>query len=139
MTYATQADMTSRFDEKEIVELTDRSNVGQLNVPVLANKLADADAEINGYLQGRYTLPLSSVPEVLVRLACDIARYHLYDNRVTESVRDRYKDAIAYLKLVAAGTVQLGVDAGGTTQAAASGPEFDKPVRLFTLDTLAGF
>lgn len=131
--------MITRFDEKEIVELTDRSNVGELNVDVLASKLADADAEINGYLQGRYTLPLTSVPDVLKRLACDIARYHLYDNRVTESVRDRYKDAIAYLKLLAAGTVQLGVDAGGDTAAVSAAPEFDVPGRLFNRESLADF
>ena len=83
MTYATQADMISRFDQKEIVELSDRANVGVLDVSVLAGKLADADSEINAYLQGRYTLPLATVPTVLVRIACDIARYHLYDNRST--------------------------------------------------------
>lgn len=139
MTYATQADMTSRFDEKEIVELSDRANVGVLNVAVLADKLADADAEINAYLQGRYTLPLATVPTALVRIACDIARYHLYDNRATEAVTQRYKDAIAFLKGVAKGDIQLGVDSGNQVQPISSAPEFDAPERLFTRDTLADY
>ncbi len=139
MTYATQADMVSRFDDKEIEQLTDRANVGVINTTVLANKLADADAEINGYLQGRYALPLTSVPDVLKRLACDIARYHLYDNRVTEAVRERYKDAIAYLKLVATGTVQLGLDASNQTLPVSSAPQTDAPPRLFTQETMADY
>ena len=139
MTYATQADMISRFDQKEIVELSDRANVGVLDVSVLAGKLADADSEINAYLQGRYTLPLATVPTVLVRIACDIARYHLYDNRATEAVTQRYKDAIAFLRGVAKGDIQLGVDAGNQVQAVSSAPEFDSPGRLFTRDTLADF
>lgn len=139
MTYATQADMISRFDDKEIEQLTDRANVGVINTSVLAMKLADADAEINGYLQGRYALPLTTVPDVLKRLACDIARYHLYDNRVTDAVRERYKDAIAYLKLVATGTVQLGLDASNQILPVSSAPQTDAPPRLFTHETMKDF
>ena len=139
MTYATQADLISRFDEKEIVELSDRANVGVINQVVVASKLADADAEINAYLQGRYTLPLATVPTALVRIACDIARYHLYDNRATESVTQRYKDAISFLRGVAKGDIQLGVDSGNQVQSVSSAPDFSAPERVFSRDTLADY
>lgn len=139
MSYATQADMIIRFDEREIVELTDRAGVGVLNATVLADKLADADAEIDSYLQGRYALPLTSVPIVLVRVACDIARYHLYDNRATEAVTQRYKDAIAFLRGIAKGDIHLGADALNQSPAVSSAPEFDAPERVFGRGALDDF
>jgi phage gp36-like protein len=61
-------------------------------------------------LSTRYTLPLSPVPDVLEKLACDIARYQLLENTEKEIVKERYDNAIRFLKDVAAGKVTLGVD-----------------------------
>jgi len=62
--------------------------------------LQDAAEEINGYIGGRYPLPLPNVPSNLNRMACDIARYRLYYQQPTEEVRNRYKDAIKFLERV---------------------------------------
>ena len=80
------------------------------------------------------------MPTVLVRLACDIARYHLYDDRATEQVAKRYNDAIKFLALVSKGDVQLGVSADeGAPAASAGGPESCNPGRSLTSDTLRDF
>jgi phage gp36-like protein len=140
MPYATQVDLVSRFGETEIIQLSDRTGTaGAIDSAVVADKLADADAEIDGYLQGRYTLPLSPVPTVLVRVAADIARYHLYDDRATEQVTKRYTDAINFLELVAKGDVQLGVTPDGTPAETGAGPESVNPGRVFTTDSLKDF
>lgn len=110
MTYATQADLETRFKHQELVELTDEANLGVIDAAAVAVALADADAEINGYLAGRYALPLTQTSPELVRLACDIARYKLYDARATELVKARYDDAIAKLRDVAKGVASLGID-----------------------------
>lgn len=110
MTYASQQNLIDRFGEDELIQLTDRANTGLINSTVVARALADADAEINGYLSTRYTLPLSPVPAVLEKLACDISRYQLFENSVTEIVQERYENAVRFLKDVAAGRVTLGVD-----------------------------
>ena len=117
MSYATQSDMTERYGAVELAQLTDRDAGLVINVAVLARALADADAEIDGYLATRYQLPLASTPVVLVRLAADIARYRLFDNRVTDLVRNRYQDAVSLLKRISSGDVQL----AGVTPVAASG------------------
>lgn len=62
--------------------------------------LQDATEEINGYIGGRYSLPLPNVPSNLNRIACDIARYRLYFEQPTEHVTKLYDDAIAFLKRV---------------------------------------
>jgi len=117
MTYATQADLTDRFGAVELAQLTDRTNGVVIDATVLGRALTDADAEIDSYLATRYALPLASTPVVLVRMAADIARYRLYDDRVTEAVRQRYGDAVSLLKRMATGEVQL---AGSTVLAAAT-------------------
>lgn len=138
MNYATQQDLVDRFGHDELVQLTDTDNLGDINATVVALALADADAEIDGYLVGRYTTPLATVPAIIVAYACDIARYRLHDDLATEHVRKRYEDAIRFLRSVAAGQVQLGVTdptAGTIDQS----PQVDAPARVFTRDTLEGF
>lgn len=107
MTYATQADLADRFGEPELAQRTDRTNGTVIDTVVLGRAQADADAEIDSYLATRYTLPLASTPVVITRLACDITRYRLYDDGVSETVRVRYQDAVSLLKRLASGEVQL--------------------------------
>ena len=142
MGYATVQNMIERFSEKEMAQLSDRVGRGEnVDASVVQAKLADADAEIDGYLQTRYALPLASVPPRLVAVACDLARYHLYDDRATEQVTIRYKDAITYLRLLAKGEVTLAPAPGDDTPAAGSAgtPMFDAPDRVFTAGSLKDF
>lgn len=111
MTYATLQNLIDRFGEVELIQLTDRQNLGIVDATVVSRALSDADARINGYLAVRYALPLSvPLPTELERLACDIARYALHEERVTEIVGKRYEDAIALLRDVASGRAELGLN-----------------------------
>jgi phage gp36-like protein len=109
MPYATAADMTARFGEQRLRQLTDLSEplADALVGSTLQTRLDDADAEIDGYLAGRYALPITPVPAVLRTYACDIAWYRLLGASATESDLARYTAAISYLKLVAKGDVSL--------------------------------
>lgn len=114
MPYATQAQMVDRFGEPELIQLTDRAGItGAIVGAVLDAALLDADEEIDSYLRSVRTLPLMApIPERLVRVACDLARYHLYDDHAPEGVRTRYQDGIRWLRDVAVGKASLGeVDA----------------------------
>ena len=116
MPYATQTDMETRFGVDELIQRTSRTGAA-IDTDVLGRALADADAEIDSYLASRYALPLPSTPAVLVRLACDITRYQLFGDKVPDSVRQRYEDAVGVLKRLSAGSVQL----AGLTPAPAVG------------------
>lgn len=107
MTYATESDLEARFGADELIQRTNRTGGAAIDMEVLGRALADADAEIDSYLATRYTLPLASTPAVLVRLACDITRYQLCGDKVPDSVRQRYEDAVGVLKRMATGSVQL--------------------------------
>ena len=118
MTYATESDLVERFGFDELAQRTNRVDGLSIDSVVLGRALLDADAEIDGYLATRYTLPLASTPAVLVRLSADLARYQLCGDKVPDSVRQRYVDAVAVLKRLATGEVQL---AGITAVPAAGG------------------
>lgn len=139
MTYAMRTDMTARFAEEELIQLTDRDRLGQIDTAVLDRALADADAEINGYLSVRYTLPLAPAPTVLVRLAADLARYYLYDDHAPEQIKQRYDDAVKFLRAVATGTAQLGTDAAQPVPAVSGGARYRAGERVFSAETLRDY
>jgi phage gp36-like protein len=109
MPYATQQDMITRFGEPLLEQLTDIGDpmTGGLVPEVLQAKLNDADALIDGYLMGRYELPLPAAPANLTVYACLIALYLLKGGKVTEEEAVAYKGALAYLDKVAQGHITL--------------------------------
>lgn len=121
MSYATQADLELRFKQQELIELTDETGIGAIDAEAIAVVLADTDAEINTFLAGRYSLPLTQTSPELVRLACDIARYRLFDTRATDQVKARYDDAVKKLRDVATGKASLGIDQASQPVAVAGG------------------
>lgn len=132
MSYATAQDLIDRFGETELAELTDRVNGAVIDVTVIGRALADADAEINGYLVSRYTLPLAITSPILTKFAGDIARYQLYDTRASEQVTARYNDAIKFMKSLASGLVSLGIDSVGEPVASAGGAQVASAGRVFS-------
>lgn len=110
MPYAADTDFSARFGAAELLQLTDRDGDGIADAGVFDDAAADASAEIDGYLAVRYALPLSTVPPILVRVCCDIARYRLYANHASEEVSNRYTEAVKWLTNVSNGIVQLGLD-----------------------------
>ena len=140
MTYASQTDLTDRFGATELAQRTNRVDGLTIDTVVLARALSDADAEIDGYLATRYSLPLLSVPPVLLRLAADIARYRLYDDGVPATVLQRYQDAVSLLKRLSSGDVQL---AGATPAPVVGGygnsVAVKVPTRVFCADRLASY
>ena len=141
MPYATRQGMIDRFGEEELIQLTDRATppTDMIDDAVLDAALNDADAEINGYIQARYPLPLASVPLQISRVARDIARYYLYDDSVTETVENRYKEAIKTLEQIAKGVVHLGLDPVGETTASSASPETSADAPVFSPTTLGGY
>lgn len=130
MVYATPADMVARYGLAELVQLTDTANIppSEVDEARVEVKLDDASVFIDGYVGQVYRLPLAGcakpdglggvervAPPVLVRLACDLARYYLYDDLAPEhEVYRRYKAAVRELEAIAAGTAQLACPWGGS-------------------------
>lgn len=115
--YATPDNMLSRFGEQDLALLTEREDSvpGEINLALLEQALRDASAEIDGYIAGRYVLPLTTVPAVLERNCCDIARYFLYGDKAPEQVEKRYNAVVKFLTAVSKGDISLGLAETGET------------------------
>jgi len=133
MAYCVKADMVSRFSEIELVQLTDQDNLGIIDDTVLSLAIDDASAEIDSYL-GNYTLPLVTVPLSLTRIACDIARYYLYDDMLPAEgvVVKRFEAALKFLISVAKGDISLGVDDSGDSPEPSDGATMTSGGRVFS-------
>ena len=135
MTYATRADLEARFGADEICELDPPDDA----VDRTANALADAAAEIDGKLAIGYDLPLpAGTYPLLVSIACDIARYRLYDDSPIEEPKMRAMKARSKLQGIAGGKTLL-VDGAGTIVSRRSSVQYNGPGPAMDRDSLAGF
>ncbi|MBL0142657.1 MAG: DUF1320 domain-containing protein [Betaproteobacteria bacterium] len=141
MGYCAQADLEARFGAEELKQLTDETNVPPATIEVaeVANACAEASSLIDGYLRSRYTLPLSTIPDVLKKWACDIARFYLWDDRAGEGtpVRAAYDDALKQLEAVAKGTFALVTSAGADVSQGTGSIAISTSDRVFTDDLLS--
>lgn len=142
MKYAIVQDMINRYGEAEMTQLTDRSEppAGGYVAATIEQSLNDAEAEIDAYLAARYALPLPTVPDVLKRITCDIARYLLHGPSVTPEVTNRYNNAVYFLKGVSRGEAVLGINSDtGAAPVSENLPEHFGPGRTFSRDSLRDF
>lgn len=143
MSYTDKQGLIDRFGEKELIQLTDRTNVPPTTVDdtVVEKALTDAHSLLNSYIAKRYTLPISPAPEILVRMEADVARYYLHGTRADKDgeVERAYRDAVAWAKDVSRGLVQL-EDDGSPVEAAGGGEvRIEAPDRIFSRDSLKSF
>jgi phage gp36-like protein len=141
MSYCTIANITDRIGEAALITLTDDEGTGDVVDALVTAAIAAAAATIDAYCQGRYTVPLATVPAKVAELCQDIAVYELYsrsDLVMPEVRKDRYNAAIRFLEKVAAGTIAL----GAATPAPAdtnNSVDFDSNRRIFNRDKLRNF
>ncbi len=142
MAYATLTDLETRFGSDEINNLSDRDNDGSNDAGVVDGALNEASGEIDSYLGVKYTIPIASPSDNLIRTCCDIARFRLHKDLATEEVDSRYKKAIAWLKDLASGKAIL-TDASGNPiligNTNTGGVKYYSSERNFTDDLMASY
>ena len=141
MTYATQDDLVARYGTYMVQELTDRADppASAIDAAVVAHALDDADAVIDGYLKGRYALPLAQTPRLVRDLAQAIAIYKLHRDTVSEKIRREYEDAISQLKQIGTGAIRLEVAGVEPESSGSSGVQFSDRPRDMTPDNMKGW
>jgi phage gp36-like protein len=143
MPYATIDMLVAKHGESMLVELTDRGDppTGDIALTVVTQELANTDALIDGFLAGRYRLPLAApVPPLLAPIAMAIAIYRLHVYSAPEKIEADYKAAIADLDRIAKGTIRLpGAEGVEPPSSGASGVQVTDRARPFTEQNLTGF
>ncbi len=119
MAYSVEADIKKQLDPALLVQLADDDNDGVADSGVISQAIADADAELDSYLSGRYTVPLSPVPALVKKLSVDVAIWNLYSRRSTvedEVRKSRYAAAVKLLTAISKGEARLGIDPEPTSE-----------------------
>ncbi len=150
MGYSTQAQvremikddaLNALIGDRYIEEAADRE---EFMAALIDAAIGDADAEIDGYLAKRYSVPLSPAPQVINKFSKDIAVYNLFsrigidEGTEQKTYLNRYNAAIKFLTLVAEGKVSLGAAADEPSAAAATGFSVKSNARLFSRDSMRG-
>ncbi len=136
MAYCILADIKEQLAEEELVQLTDDVGAEVVDTVVIARAVADADAEIDSYCGGRYSVPFSPVPVMIRKISVDLAIYNLSARRtylkMPEDRQKRYENAVKFLRDVSKGLISLGAGAPDTT--ASDSPEVTvvRADRIFT-------
>ncbi len=155
-----------RFDAEEIAQLSDRSIPRQVTADMLSTAAAggslaaytppeqaaiqaalavvnlalqDAYDTINGYLLGRYTVPLTNPPQAIVLAECNLARYFLHDDSPPDQVQKRYEAAIDFMKSLRDRKVSIGPTGATAAPAPTGTAQLVVGTPTFNNDTLADY
>lgn len=109
--YCTIEDIETQTSTPTLIQLTSDENNEEVNRVVALEAILYSSALINGYLRGRYSLPLDTHFPLLRILAIDISIYRLYSrrmrNEMPEVIETAYKNAISTLKDIKKGAITL--------------------------------
>ena len=119
--YVSIAEIEHRYHESIVNRDADVDQDGELDTTRVPAAIFDSEAEANSYVAVVHPLPLPdvtdredpennpAVPPELRRVVIDIVMYRLVPEHdlLTKERRKRYDDALAWLRMLAAGDVQL--------------------------------
>jgi len=86
MSYSTDNDLLAEVSEYDLAKLTGDSSGTTVDYDRIERSRADADSIINGYLMGRYEVPLP-IPydPLIVKLSIDLTMVHLFEFAYSKS------------------------------------------------------
>lgn len=111
MDYCTIEDIETQTSTPTLIQLTSDDGQEEINRVVALEAILYSSTLIDGYLRGRYTLPLNTHFPLLRILAIDLSIYRLYSrrmrNEMPEVIETSYKNAISTLRDIQKGVITL--------------------------------
>lgn len=109
--YCTLDDIEKHTSTPILIQLTSDDGQEIVDKTVVEEALLYSSALIDGYLRGRYSLPLDICFPLLRVLAVDLSVYRLYSrrmrNEMPEVIETAYKNAIATLRDIQKDVISL--------------------------------
>lgn len=141
--YATVAHMVERFGETEMIRtsMPEDRETETMDAAKIEVALSDASALIDGYLRGRYRVPVAEPRKDLIRATCVLARYDLAKGErtePTEQMRLDRKEVIAWLEGISKGVILIDAPSAGDF-GKTNGPRFSSRPAVFSDDSLKGW
>ena len=111
MDYCTIEDIETQTSTPTLIQLTSDDGQEEINRVVALEAILYSSTLIDGYLRGRYTLPLNTHFPLRRILAIDLSIYRLYSrrmrNEMPEVIETAYKNAISTLRDIQKGVITL--------------------------------
>lgn len=92
----------------------DGSNSTTINDTVLYAAINKAEAMVKGFVQTKYSLPFSTVPELIKSVALDLTVYYLYERKaaINDRLQVMYENTIDTLKQISIGKITIDTEPG---------------------------
>lgn len=111
MDYCTIEDIETQTSTPTLVQLTSDDGQEIIDRVVAQEAILYSSTLIDGYLRGRYSLPLDTHFPLLRVIAIDLSIYRLYSrrmrNEMPEVIETAYKNAISTLRDIQKGVISL--------------------------------
>ena len=102
MNYCTIEEIENQTSTPTLIQLSSDDSQDSINRVVVEESIIYASTIIDGYLRGRYSLPLNAHFPLLRILSIDLAIYRLYSrrmrNEMPEVIQTNYNNAISTLR-----------------------------------------
>jgi phage gp36-like protein len=107
MAYCTLADLKAHMPEEEILQITDQHDTDEIDEEKIDEYIRRADSTIDGYLRGRFSLPLTTVPGDIRNISIELAIYYMYKSQLAltlpEAAKKNFSDSMSMLKDIQSG------------------------------------
>ena len=107
--YSSLVDLKNYIPEDTIIQLSDDNDTGDVDTEKTDDCIRRADDFINAHLEGRYTLPLATVPIYIRDISAKLAIYFLYKRSLAltlpEAVKEDYDYAVKALYKIQQGKI----------------------------------
>lgn len=117
--YCTSEDIEKQITTPTLIQLTSDNSQDAVDETVTFEAILYSSTLIDGYLRGRYELPLNTRLPLLRIIAIDLSIYRLYSRRLQadmpESILEQYKESIRNLDKIQKGTISLEVQTETST------------------------
>lgn len=118
MRYCSLDDLQLAIPPQTLIWLSnDDESATTVNAGVVEQAVAQAEELIDGFLRGRYNLPLSPVPTIVKDMTVNLARHWLYarrpeGNELPDAVVRTHKSAMSLLETIRDGKLTIGQPTG---------------------------
>lgn len=118
--YISRSDLEKAISRAELVQLTQDDihhyDATEPDWSVVDMAITEACELVDGYLMGRYTVPLEPVPSLIGTISRTLARHWLHSRRINTAefpkpLQQAYDNAIKLLEQIRDGKVHIGVKA----------------------------
>ena len=140
MAYCTLDDILGSMDEADVIGYTDDEDAGTVDEARVDQAIEMAGVTIEAYIGGRYQVPLDPVPDLVKRLAVDLAVFEICSRRSDppENREQKRQMAVRLLEKIGTGSAVI---PGAASAPAASGSnpvQISSAGRVFSRESLRG-